>query len=241
MKKPTTISGEPFEKPQEKDILNYERILEYGLEFAQRYSGSIWTDYNYHDPGVTFLEQLSYALTDLAYRTNFEMNDILLEGSDSFSLKESNLFHRPAEIFPSEPLHTVDYRRLIIDRVKEVHNAWVIPVKDDPSGFNGIYDVLVQCKEGLEEKAKENIKEKVFQVFHDHRNLCNDIKNIEIMSEDIITFSAKISIDPDSMGELVFASILAELDYYLNPQVIFQDPLELIEKGKPVMEVFSGP
>lgn len=237
MKKPTTISGKPFEK----EILNYEKILEYGLEFAQRYSGSIWTDYNYHDPGVTFLEQLSYALTDLGYRTNFEMKDILLEGSDSYPLKESNLFHRASEIFPSEPLHTADYRRLIIDRVKEVHNAWVIPVKDDPSGFNGIYDVLVQCKEGLDEKAKENIKEKVFQVFHDHRNLCNDIKNIEIMSEDIITFSAKVSIDPDSMGELVFASILAELDNYLTPQVIFQDPMELIKKGKPVTEVFSGP
>jgi hypothetical protein len=237
MKKPTTISGEPILK----ETLNYDKLLEYGLEFAQRYSGSIWTDYNYHDPGVTFLEQLAYALTDLAYRTNFEMKDILLEGADSYPLTQSNLFHSPADIFPSDPLHLSDFRRLIIDQIKEVHNAWVIPVKDDPSGFNGLIDIMIQCREGLDEKAKEIIKEKVFHVYHQHRNLCNDLKNIYIMSEDTITFSAKISIDTDAMGEMIFASILAELDKYLNPPIIFQDPQELISKGRPITEVFTGP
>ena len=237
MKKPATISGEP----QEKDILNYERILEYGLDFVQRYSGSIWTDYNYHDPGVTFLEQLSYAITDLAYRTNFNIRDLLMEGKDSFPLKETNLFHSPQDIFPSQPIHSTDYRKLIIDQIKEVQNAWILPIKDDPSGFNGLFEIWIQCREGLDEKSKEKIRDKVLQLYHAHRNLCSDLKNIEIMSEDVITFSAKISLDPDAMGEYVFASILAELDHYLNPQVVFQDPIDLIKNGQKATDIFSGP
>lgn len=38
---------------------------------------STWTDFNSHDPGVTILDVLFYALTDLIYRTGFDIQDIL--------------------------------------------------------------------------------------------------------------------------------------------------------------------
>ena len=37
-------------------------------------SGRVWTDHNLHDPGITTLEILCYALTDLAYRTGFSVS-----------------------------------------------------------------------------------------------------------------------------------------------------------------------
>ena len=40
-------------------------LREMGIEEIQKLSGKIWTDFNLHDPGVTILEQLCYALTDL--------------------------------------------------------------------------------------------------------------------------------------------------------------------------------
>ena len=39
-----------------------------GIRLLQELCGRSWTDYNLHDPGVTILEQLCYALTDLMYR-----------------------------------------------------------------------------------------------------------------------------------------------------------------------------
>ena len=57
--------------------LNYDFLREEGISLVQKYSGSKWTDYNYHDPGVTILEQLCYALTDLGYRANFRIEDLL--------------------------------------------------------------------------------------------------------------------------------------------------------------------
>ncbi len=65
MKKAQTVSKENYAQPS----LNYEWLREKALHFAQQFSGNIWTDFNYHDPGVTFLEQLCFAITDLAYRT----------------------------------------------------------------------------------------------------------------------------------------------------------------------------
>ena len=64
-------------KGPEKKSMDYEYLRKKGIEFAQTLSGKTWTDYNEHDPGVTILEQLCFAMTDLGYRTNFSIEDIL--------------------------------------------------------------------------------------------------------------------------------------------------------------------
>ena len=44
----------------------FELLKREGLRLLQEMSGSLWPDYNLHDPGVTILEQLCYALTCIA-------------------------------------------------------------------------------------------------------------------------------------------------------------------------------
>ena len=48
--------------PESQD---YAFLRERGLEHIRALSGRIWTYHNLHDPGVTTLEVLCYALTDL--------------------------------------------------------------------------------------------------------------------------------------------------------------------------------
>ncbi|MEM6726783.1 MAG: hypothetical protein AAF598_22285, partial [Bacteroidota bacterium] len=65
---------DPISIPQETVLpkgQDYAFLRAEGIRLAQQLSGKIWTDYNHHDPGVTLLEQLCYALTDLGYRTDF--------------------------------------------------------------------------------------------------------------------------------------------------------------------------
>ena len=57
--------------------LDYRLLREEGLAHIQRLSGKVWTDHNLHDPGITTLEILCYALTDLAYRTAFDTKDLM--------------------------------------------------------------------------------------------------------------------------------------------------------------------
>ncbi|WBY09532.1 hypothetical protein PIB19_09655 [Sphingomonas sp. 7/4-4] len=69
---PAVIARDPVVPPaQDFDALKSEAI---GL--LQQLCAH-WTDYNAHDPGVTLVELLSYALTDLGYRATLPVADLL--------------------------------------------------------------------------------------------------------------------------------------------------------------------
>ncbi len=69
--------------------LDYKQLFTTGLEYVKRLSGRIWTDYNVHDPGITTLELLCYALTDLSYRASFPVKDLLSIKCDFSGVVES--------------------------------------------------------------------------------------------------------------------------------------------------------
>ncbi|NEN93372.1 MAG: hypothetical protein F6K48_32640, partial [Okeania sp. SIO3H1] len=73
MNEDLTISNTPPEYPG----MDFARLREEGIEHIQELGSQIWTDYNTHDPGITILEQFCYVMTDLSYRLNFEMKDLL--------------------------------------------------------------------------------------------------------------------------------------------------------------------
>ncbi|MDZ7695047.1 MAG: hypothetical protein U5K69_28670 [Balneolaceae bacterium] len=101
-------------------------------------TGKIWTDYNIHDPGITLLELLCYAITDLGYRTSYDMKDLLADQSAS-SRAEGQQFYTAREILTCNPVTIYDFRKLLID-VVGVKNAWLKPVPDtDPS-------LYIDCK-----------------------------------------------------------------------------------------------
>lgn len=103
---------------------NYAFLREEGLKYLQALSGKIWTDYNIHDPGVTILELLCYAITDLGYRTRFPMADLLTRGGASAPDK-TNSFYTASEILTTHPITPEDYRRLLIDIVPGLKNVWL--------------------------------------------------------------------------------------------------------------------
>ena len=75
MKNQTTISkSEKLLKSQD-----YGQLLKEGREFIEKLSSDLWTDYNVHDPGITILEVLCYAITELGYKTAYDINDLLVE------------------------------------------------------------------------------------------------------------------------------------------------------------------
>ncbi|HQI71337.1 MAG TPA: hypothetical protein PLT47_11340, partial [Bacteroidales bacterium] len=109
--------------PVKPDALNYQLLRSYGLEYIQKLSSKLWTDHNIHDPGITILEMLCYALTDLGYRTSFDMQDILTPaGKKGPEMKHA--FHPAKKIFTSHPVTINDYRKFILDRVPGVRNVW---------------------------------------------------------------------------------------------------------------------
>ena len=67
-----------IDKKQDLPVgLDYNFLKSKGLEHIQKLAGKNWTDFNIHDPGVTILEQLAFALTELGYRSNLDFADLL--------------------------------------------------------------------------------------------------------------------------------------------------------------------
>lgn len=113
--------------------MNYTLLRELGLQHIQRLSGKLWSDNNAHDPGITMLEVLAYAITDLGYRTNYDIKDILTPNPVSTDIRN---FFTAAQILPNCPVTYNDYRKLLIDVECEevvdseiirygVRNAWI--------------------------------------------------------------------------------------------------------------------
>jgi hypothetical protein len=61
-------------------VLDYNFLRREGIRHLERLAGPLWTDFNLHDPGITILEQLCYALTDLSYRIAYDLKDLLATG-----------------------------------------------------------------------------------------------------------------------------------------------------------------
>ncbi len=229
------------ETPAHKSM-DFFFLREEGIKLVQQLAGQIWTDYNPHDPGVTILEQLCYALADLGFRTDFKIQDLLNARSRQQRQALNGTFFDASEILPTNPVSLIDYRKLIIDHIVSVKNAWIEPVFDNLQGIKGLYRILLQVDENARSKKDiERIKAEVFALFNEHRNLCEDIESIDILNVDKITIYADLDISSDIVAEEVLAEVIFKLEEHLNPSIRYYNIEELIEEGYDVDEIFNGP
>lgn len=229
------------EEPKFKSM-DYEFLRETGIDLVQKLSGDIWTDFNHHDPGVTILEQLCYALMDLGYRTDFNIQDLLNAYSRKNRKSVNNAFFDASEILPTNPVSIEDFRILMIDRIQYVKNAWVEPVRDNLQGIQGLYRILLQVDDvARNPKTLQDIKKEVFNLFNQHRNLCEDIESIQILDVEEVVIFADLDISSEIVAEEILATILFQLEEHLNPTIKFHTLEELQEEGYGVDEIFDGP
>lgn len=107
------------------DDRDFEFLKSRGLEYITAMSREIWTDYNSHDPGITILEALCYAITDLGNRIQLPICDLLAERDP----QSSAAFPTAKKILTTAPVTSNDYRKCFID-LPGVKNAFIRPYTD---------------------------------------------------------------------------------------------------------------
>jgi hypothetical protein len=222
-----------------------------------------WTDFNSHDPGITILEQVCYALTDLGYRIDFPLPDLLL-GEDG---RPPDTLFTPAQSLPTHAVTRTDLRKLLID-IAGVKNAWVEPVtyapQDtvlnlDPGDQTLVFDDATQVEEPLQLKGlfhvtyetwdfgdsaqldKDQIAQEVITRLHAHRLLGHDFTSVRELTKEPITVGARIEIGAVDTPELVMLELLKRLQTHISPTVQFHTLPEMLAAGKPIAEIFAGP
>ncbi|RUL79020.1 hypothetical protein [Dyella choica] len=98
------------------DPFAYEALRDRALTFLQALSGEQWTDFNYHDPGVTLLDALCYALTENLFGAQQPLVDLLAAPDGRIHYRRLGL-RAAEEILPCRPCTSMDYMRWLLDRV----------------------------------------------------------------------------------------------------------------------------
>ena len=216
------------------DLFDFEQLKEIGLEHIGNLSGKIWTDHNVHDPGITILEMLCYALMDLGYRTKLPFIDLIAKPPTSKDYEDN--FYSPAELLTQNPTTLLDFRRLLLE-LPGINNAWIRPV-DEIGKVRGIYKII------LDIKAPENsqlVIRDVWELLHRYRNVCEDFSyDITILKKEYFAVTAEIEVETPAELTGLYAEVLRQLYNYLSPSISHYTLQELLEKGKAIEDIYLG-
>ncbi len=157
-----------FIKKRERTDNFYQELQEKTLERLQELSGGVWTDFNIHDPGVTISDNMNYALFELQYKLELPFRSFLGPNSQEYASKGI----LPAEIIFAQSIVTPeDYEQLFLDNIKNLESCSV-------EFENGFYQIRasVSLKNPEITTEEEHIKEELFVLYHQNRNLCEDLR-----------------------------------------------------------------
>jgi hypothetical protein len=225
--KPLYISRQPSEEEL------YTELQRKTLDELQRLSGEIWTDFNPHDPGVTVADVVNYALTEMDYKLDFDLEDYLTDPDGSYPIERYGLL--PARrVYPTNPVTSDDYRKLMLAYFPMVEQ---VTVTTDPR--TGSYDFTLSLSPFF--RRQELLEEQIRQLFHKSRNLCETIGKVVIKQPEELSFHAELEIYPGTDATDILAQIyLQSMQYMAGSVQIKQAPLDDFASISPE-KWFDGP
>ena len=233
MRKSTTISNQALEPKN----LDYDFLYHQAIQYLQELSGDIWTDYNLHDPGITILEYLCYAITDLGYRTNLDITDLLYAEHKVQKTKVEEALFFPSIIFPAAPLTTIDYRKLLIDRIPEISNCWI-----EKSNQKGGTNVYLEVNNSLQQfNQSTQLLQEAKTVLMEHRNLGEDFLEIHVLKKIKIAIKASLQIRYTAHAEDVLLEALMALASFFSTTIPRKPIEELQDQGLSLEAILEGP
>jgi hypothetical protein len=223
--------------------LDYDKLRSDALQFVQETAGATWTDFNEHDPGVTTLELLCFSLTELSYRATFPVTDILA-GPDGIIDTRRQALYIPRRILPGEPSTINDYRKLLVDRVPGLGNAWFVPAAT-PQAVNGLYDILLYAPDAddcvCEGEPPNPLLTQALGVYARHRALCEDVRRATLLRPLRTIVAATAEIDRCDEPEAIAAELLYRAGKFLAPELRRRPIAEFMEQGVATSRIFEGP
>ena len=250
MNSSATIPRDPPSNPAQ----DYAALLALGLDYCQRLTEDTWTDYNEHDPGITILEQLCYALTDLGLR-NSQSVPVLLAPEPGKTAPADTLISGE-RILSSACWTVADYRRMLYDRVVHLKNAWLGPPGEAVAGQGpafaaaaasarsaGLYEVRVEsfAEDLKSDDERAALIESVARQMRAQRNLGEDLASVVLLQSHALEVYALLEVGINADPVDVLAQVLFDLQHFLVPFPKVELADALLQAGMAPDEVFRGP
>lgn len=210
----------------------YADLQKRTLDELQHLSGNVWTDYNVHDPGVTIADIANYALTELAYKLGFDLEDYLTDSNGKYPVEKYGLF-TDEEVYPVSAVTGDDYRKLILAYFPMIEN-----VKVETDLGQGIYHFRLRLSPFFK---GADITERVRRFFHRHRNLCENVGEVTVDEPKNLLFSTDMEIEAGADATDVLVQVFYTVMHYLAGSVkIEPKPQRGFEELSPD-EWYDGP
>ncbi len=225
---------------------NFKAIKEKGLSYIQEFSGTEWTNFNPSDPGITILDQVCFALTELGYCNNFPIQDILTNKEGM--LEFENQFFTPQQILTTSPVTIEDYRKYLIDGIDSIENVVIEPIKSHISEVSNVYRVHLYIDPVIKDVSDKTSRDEIDQICKQAFYLLNESRNLgelflipKPLKKKASKLFGTIEIEKLSSAEKIIGKIREGIEELIFPRVK-QSGYELLkEKGVETNEIFNGP
>lgn len=217
--------------PNLEEAQDFDVLFERGLKRLREVSGAVWTDHNLHDPGITILEVLSFALSDIAYRTSHPIEDLI-------ATLGTNLEALPvgAQALASNPVTDADIVSCICDRLPGVRNLWFDRSRVDGNDPKDATRTL--CFTTFEDDTVDEAK--VLKTFSRIRPLGVGLDQV-VKVEPVqirVGFNVEVEAGVDPID--LTAQLLDAIEQTINPVFRFRNPEDLGPHPDPAA-LFDGP
>lgn len=218
---------------------NFKELKEEGLGFIQSTSGVAWTNFNQSDPGVTILDQMCYALTELGYCNDFSISDILTRPDGKLQMEDQ--FYLPEIILTTSALTANDYSKLLIDGVEGVDNAIIISSSKAYPFANYVYETYLLINKVISTDSYDDICNSAYYCLNKSRNLGEQfLKPIPLTSK-IFTLRGRLNIKSETLLNATLVQIQNAIQNYIFPGITQAGYSALKEKGIATNSIFNGP
>jgi len=226
--------------------LDFQQLKAAAIAQLQQLVGTVWTNFNDSDPGVTILEQLCYALTELGYCAQMPIEDVLTRSDGSIDY--DGQFFAAQDILTTAPVTVDDYRKLIYDRVAQVRavyvqpQSWPVSASSTQRATNARYEVHVAFhREDLTQAESHDLLNTIDYLLHQHRNLGEFFYFPTLLSPQHIRLKGKVYLSATAQLSQVVEKLTQALRQYAAPQPQHSGYSELQTAGLNSEQIMNGP
>ncbi|MGM9512978.1 hypothetical protein ACS5PK_01865 [Roseateles sp. DB2] len=157
------------------DPLGFDALRALGVDWAQQASGELWTDYNLHDPGVSLLEALCYAITEDVFAARQSVPTLLgLRPQDDDAAWERFGLSRRDRQEPCRPLSERDWQLWLRQQLPQARQLQIRAQQDQAGRFQGLWTLRLQ-ERGEADQEQSGLLQQALKAFWGRRNLAEDL------------------------------------------------------------------
>ncbi|MDY0989498.1 hypothetical protein SOM12_18855 [Flavobacterium sp. CFBP9031] len=219
---------------------DFNFLKDEAIDYIQNHIGNEWTNFNPSDPGMTILDQVCYAMTELGYCTDFSIPDILTDSTGKMEIE--NQFYMPYKILTTAPYTINDYKKYIIDGIEEVYNVVIAPYNQNLLAFSRVYQIYLYINPDITDDIKcNNICKSVYYYLNQSRNI-GELFNMPIALQlQNCKIGGNIELEKSADENAVLLELQNKIRNYIFPKIDQANYETMKEDGYDAATIYDGP